>query len=116
VPPDPFPKPTGRDPVAVGRAPLAVGGGLLAVIPYPSRWKLNRGRCTVAGASYPVPVAFDPLAAGRDPSAGNIAQGPPHIGSVGLAAGSKTTRRRPPARGWWAEARAMFLANIYALF
>ena len=60
MPPDPFPKPTGRDPVAVGRAPLAVGGGPLAVIPYPSRCQLNRGRRTVAGVSYPVPVASAP--------------------------------------------------------
>jgi len=31
----------------------------------------------VAGASYPPPVAFDPLAAGRGPLSENIGQGPP---------------------------------------
>ena len=70
----------------------------------------------MAGASYPVPVAFDPLAAGRDPSAGNIAQGPQHIGSNGVEREPQSAIRGAWPHVYGAEAWAMFLANIYALF
>ena len=70
----------------------------------------------MAGASYPLPVAFDPLAAGRDPSAGNIAQGPPPIGSNGVEREPQSAIRGAWPHVYGAEAWAMFLANIYALF
>jgi len=70
----------------------------------------------VAGASYPVPVAGDPLAVGRDSFAGVIAPGPPAIGSNDTASDPRAAPRRPCPRGHRTGARAMFLANIYALF
>mgnify|MGYP003125241079 FL=1 len=70
----------------------------------------------MAGASYPVPVAFDPLAAGRDPSAGKTAQGPPAIGSNGVEREPQSAIRGAWPHVYGAEAWAMFLANIYALF
>jgi len=70
----------------------------------------------VAGASYPQPVAADPLAVGCDPSAGNIAQGPPAIGSNAVACDPGAAPRRPRTRASRTGARAMFLANNYPLF
>tara|TARA_E500000305_G_scaffold27408_1_gene20946 strand:+ start:636 stop:911 length:276 start_codon:yes stop_codon:yes gene_type:complete len=91
----------------MGRWPLASVPELQPVKINPRPVHLGQCQLSAAGRLRSV---------GRDPSAGNIAQGPPNIGSIGCAAGSKTPRRSSPARGWAAEARAMFLANIYALF
>lgn len=70
----------------------------------------------MAGASYPGPVAFDPLPAAGDPSAGKTAQGPPAIGSNGVEREPQSAIRGAWPRVYGAEAWAMFLANIYALF
>ncbi len=70
----------------------------------------------MAGASYPPPVAFDPLAAGRDPLPRNIAQGPPDIGSKAQLREPKTAIRGPAPGVGLSGVKAMFLTNNYHIF
>ena len=70
----------------------------------------------MAGASYPPPVALDPLAIGRDPLARNIAQGPPAIGSKAQHRETKTAIRSPAPGVGLSGVKAMFLTNNYHIF
>ena len=70
----------------------------------------------MAGASYPPPVAFDPLAAGRGPLSENIGQGPPAIGSKAQHRETKTAIRSPAPGVGLSGVKAMFLTNNYHIF
>ena len=70
----------------------------------------------MAGASYPPPVAVDPLAVGRDPLARNVAQGPPAIGSKAQLRETKTAIRGPAPGVGLSRVKAMFLTNNYHIF